>query len=207
MPIRVIAPPAPLLVPSDVPGDHAADDPAVEAMIAAATALIDGPTGWLGRCFGPQTLEFSVADWCGIEKLPYGPVIDVEAISYINAGGAEVFLDDADWTRHGDYLYFATTFGRPATVKQAYPIKIQYEAGYNDGELSSGGTGPVPVQVEQAIIEGVQQLILARSETLGLRSVETVGVETITYLDADKVSGIMRKAASGLVFGLWEPVV
>lgn len=206
MPVRVIDPPIPLITPADVPGDHSGTDPAITAMIASATATIDGPTGWIGRCFGPQTLELSAECWSDICKLPYGPVIEVESIFYVAADGSEVEVADADWTLDGDYLYF-TAGWCPALANRAYPIKIQYQAGYNGEDVTSGGTGDVPEQVLAAIIEGVQQLMLARSGDIGIRSIETNDVETITYLDSDKVSAIMRRASSSLLSGLWVPTI
>lgn len=60
--VRVIEPPEPIVAPEDVPGVQAGDA-AVEAMVAAVTATIDGPGRWLGRCLCPQTLELHMNCW------------------------------------------------------------------------------------------------------------------------------------------------
>ncbi|TPM41547.1 hypothetical protein [Mesorhizobium sp. B2-3-4] len=205
MSTRVMVPPDPLVSPADVPGGHGPDDAAVAAMIVAAQRLIDGPSGWLGICLGPQTLETVVRCWSDVETALFGPVIDIESILYIDASGDEHQVPDDDWLLDGGRLYLASSWVRPALASRRFPIKITYDAGYNESDPYSGGTGDIPENAKAAIIDAVQQLILARSDTLGLRSVETVDVETITYLDADKVSAIMRNASSDLLSGLWVP--
>lgn len=202
MPTRVIIPPEPLITPASVPGDHAADDAAVAAMIAAATRVIDGPNGWVGRCFGPQTLEFSSSCWTDIEFLPYGPVIDIVSVSYIDADGTSQTVSSDYWSQDGDNIYFGSSWTGPTTATRSYPIRIRYEAGYDGVAVEDGGTGDVPPEVAAALIEAVQQLILARSDSLGVRSFTVEDIESVTYLDADKVSAIIRTASAGLLGGL-----
>lgn len=205
MPTRVMIAPDPIVLPGDVPGDHGPTDPLVAAMIAAATRSLDGPTGWLGRCLGPQTLETSVSCWDDIETALYGPVIAVDSITYVDTAGATQVVSDTLWTLDGDQIYWGSTWSSPTTASRRNAIKVLYRAGYDGDDPISGGTGPVPDEAKAAIIEAVQQVILARSDTLGLRSVEVPDVETITYLDADKVSAIMRKSSMGMLAGLWVP--
>lgn len=205
MTTRVMIPPDPLLTPGDVPGNHAADDVTVAAMIAAATRVIDGPSGWLSQCLGPQTLETVVSCWNDVTDILMGPVIDIDSISYIDSAGAEQQLTDDLWTLDGNGIYFGSVWSEPVLAARRNAIKIQYQAGYDGEDPFSGGTGDVPEEAKAAIIGAVQELIQARSETLGLRSVEIPDVRTINYLDADKVSAIMRKASMGLLSGLWVP--
>jgi hypothetical protein len=207
MPTRVIVPPEPIVAPADVPGSHAANDPIVAGMIAAATAMIDGPFGWVGRSFGPQTLEYTARCWSDVGNLPYGPVISVDSVSYIGSDEADATVDGSNWYQDGDYLGFLSPWSQPALSRRQYPIKIRYQAGYNGTDVEAGGTGDIPENAKAAIIEGVQQMILARDNELGIRSREVNDIETITYMDADKVSAIMRNASSGLLAGLWVPVI
>lgn len=207
MPVRVIVPPDPLMTPAGVPGSHTDDDADVASMIAAATRTIDGPSGWVGRSFGPQTLELTASCWEELEHLPYGPVIQVVSISYVSADGVEYDVSDDDWISDGESIYFSGSWSHPPLGRRRYPIKVQYEAGYNGEDISSGGTGDVPEEAKAAIIASVQQLIVARSEGLGVRSVEVENIETITYLDADKVSNIIKNATSCYLSGLWVPMV
>jgi hypothetical protein len=199
-------PPDPILTPADVPGGHADNDPAVAAMIAAATRTIDGPSGWVGRSFGPQTLELTTSCWADVETLPYGPVIDVDSITYIASDGSEQLLPDTGWILDGDCIYF-TSSPMPALATRRYPIKIQYQAGYDGEDPFEGGTGDVPEEAKAAIVASVQQLMLAQSTSLGVRSVEVNDIETVQFLDADKVSGIIKNATACYLSGLWVPVL
>jgi len=102
MSVRVIVPPEPLITPADVPGNHAADSASVAGMIAAAQSRIDGPFGWVGRCFAPQTIEVSFRCWGEVCELPYGPVIEIESISYVDSAGEEQVLADDLWSLSGN---------------------------------------------------------------------------------------------------------
>lgn len=205
MSTRVMIPPDPLITPADVPGGHAPNDPTIAAMIAGCQRRIDGPSGWLGRCLGPQTLETVFSCWGQAGNPLYGPVIGIDSVIYIDSLSVEQVLSADIWTLDHDGVSFGASWTGPALASRRYPIKITYQAGYDGEDPFAGGTGDVPQEAKEAIIEAVQQLMLARADTLGLRSVETVDVETITYLDADKVSAIMRKASSDLLSGLWVP--
>lgn len=63
------------------------DDALIEGYIAAATGMIDGPTGWLGRTIGRQTLEaaFAIVN-CRRVTLPYPPVVRVDAVTLTREG-------------------------------------------------------------------------------------------------------------------------
>ncbi|WP_320188921.1 head-tail connector protein (plasmid) [Agrobacterium rosae] len=93
--IHVVEKPEPI-VSLEMARRHLADLPEedeayVEALILAATTWLDGPTGWLGRALGIQTLELSTADfYCGSDgniPLPFCPVLDVVSIRYRDASG------------------------------------------------------------------------------------------------------------------------
>jgi len=116
MTLRVIVPPQPIVAPGDIPGSHAADDQRVAAMIAAATAEIDGPDGWVGRAFGAQTLELS--GWFGCKRiaLPCRPIIEIESIVTEDYDGDSLTIDPDDYRLDGDELVIASRAswtGRP----------------------------------------------------------------------------------------------
>ena len=67
----------------------------VEAMIAAATEMVDGPDGWLGRALGVQTLEARFDCFEYELRLPCPPLIDLDSVKYINSAGDLVTLDAA----------------------------------------------------------------------------------------------------------------
>src|SRR5690606_28165025 len=129
MTVRVIVPPEPIVTPGDIPGSHAGNDAAVTRAIAAATRTIDGPSGWLGRALGPQTLELS--GWFGCERvrLPFPPIIDIVSVVTEDRDGNAETVDPSMYRRDGDCLVV-----KPGASWVTRPVhRIRYEAGY-DGE-------------------------------------------------------------------------
>ena len=58
--------------------DHDAEDDLIAGIIAAATNLLDGRTGILGRCLEAQTWELAIDRFPSAEvQLPLGPVVSV----------------------------------------------------------------------------------------------------------------------------------
>lgn len=187
--IRVITPPQPIVTPADIAGSHVADDPAIAAMIAAATGAIDGPYGYLKRSIGKQTLEIS-GDFCGWHvdlRLP--PIIKVVKVFTGAIGGYETELSPDLYHYAGERLRFHSW--QTAT-------RIQYEAGFSDAD----GTGPVPPQVKQAIILSVQHMKALSAENLFLRSEEVEGVGSFQYTVSDQAGNIIRDACRRLLGGL-----
>jgi hypothetical protein len=180
MKVRVVLPPDPIVLPSDIVGAHDADDTVVAGLIQAITEAIDGPGGWLGRSLGPQTLVASPVCWWDKVKLPYGPVIAIDAISYFDESDEEHIIDASNWSRDGDWIWFGDEWSAPTLSDRPFPISVQYQAGYNGEDISDDdGTGPVPERARQAIILSAQHL-----KSLGIPSL---------YLKVDDVVGVGRK--------------
>jgi uncharacterized phiE125 gp8 family phage protein len=91
--IAVVEPPAPVVTWNDMAPQLSLElddvrQPLVEAYIAAATSHIDGPTGWLQRAIGMQTLELRFeAGRRQRVALPCPPVINVISVSYLDPDG------------------------------------------------------------------------------------------------------------------------
>lgn len=200
MPVRVIISPEPIVLPSDIAGDHGDDDAAVAAMIQAITEEIDGPEGWLGRTLGPQTLELMLESWPGCEvKLPYPPIIKGVSVVYDDEAGVEQLVDEADYKIASGRFWLRPSWPRPSLADVPYPVRIQYEAGYDGEDVASGGTGPVPERARQAIILSVQNLKAMGSENLFLRSEEVDGVGTFQYTVSDQAGAVIKRASESLL--------
>lgn len=134
--VRVITPPEPVVSLDDAKKhlrvDHADDDGHIEALIAAATAWLDGPAGWLGRALGKQTLELSLADFCHrYVTLPYQPLIDVVSVTYVDdINGTPQILDPDQYRLMGSDLLPAHGMRWPSVCCQPDAVRIQYRAGY-----------------------------------------------------------------------------
>lgn len=200
MRVRVIIPPDPIVTPADIAGDHTADDATVAAMIQAVTEEIDGPGGWLGRSLGEQTIELSLTCWPACLQLPYGPIIEIEGISYFDADDAEQAVDDGSWSVENGYLWFASNWSSPVLYDgRPYPARITYRAGYDGEDVADGGTGPVPERARQAIILSVQQMKSIGAENLFLKSIEVPDVETLQFTLSDQATKIVQSACDRLL--------
>lgn len=200
MNIRVITPPEPFVTPAEIAGDHAGDDSKIAAMIAAATEEIDGYTGWLGRCLGPQELEWSGRICCYLVDLPIGPVLELVGLSTEDAAGTAVPVDPDDYRlRDGRILISAGAAWIGAPVH-----RVRYWAGYGIRNASdpTKWNEQVPERVKQAIIMSVQHMKALGAENLFLRSEEVEGIGTVQYTVSDQASAIIRDTSRRLLSGL-----
>jgi len=201
MSLRVIIPPAPIVTPAEILGDHGPDDAAVIRMIAAATRTIDGPNGWLKRCLGPQTLELSLDRWCGPNNgLPCGPVIKIDGVRYLDRRGDEHIVDVAHYKRFRNAIYFMPEFDRPAVGNWPGAVSIRYEAGYNGS--GEGNTGEIPPEAIQAVILMTQHLKATAAENLFVASEEVEGIGSQRFVVSDQATALIKTAVDNLLSGL-----
>jgi len=201
MSARVIMPPHPIVTPAEIAGSHASDDAAVASMIAAVTEEIDGPTGWVGRSLGPQTLEWS--GWLGSRRmwLPCGPVIAIVSVKTVDEDGVEEEVDASTWRQDGDEIVVA----QGANWVSRYRHRVRYKAGYNgttgagEGEVQ---TGAVPERARQAIILSVQHLKSLSVPSLYLRADEVEGIGRKEYTLSDVASRVVQQSCDRLLAGL-----
>lgn len=196
--LRLVTPPDPIVVPEEIPG-AASDDVAVEGLIAAVTEAIEGPRGWLGRSFGPQTIEWTTWLGCCRVLLPCYPIIKIESVVTIDRQGAETVVDPAMWRQDGDWLVVAD--GASWVVRDACH-RVRYRAGYN-GWSGAGPdevqTGAVPENARQAIILSVQHLRSLQVESLYLKVDEVDGVGRREYTLSEQASNIIDRTCATLL--------
>lgn len=201
--LRVVTPPEPIVTPADVPGSHSSADPAITAMIAAVTAEIDGPMGWVGRALGLQTLELRQECWPTRHyRLPCPPIVDIVSVKYLDADDTEQTVDSSNYGATAGFLYFKSTWSRPALSCLPFPVIINFRAGYNGASVDDGGTGGVPAQAKQAVILAVQNMRSMSKEDLFLRAEEVEGVGRTEYTVSDQASKLIRSATDSLLSGL-----
>lgn len=187
MSVRVIVPPEPIVTPADIPGEHGADDAFVTSLIAAAQEDIDGPTGWLGRALGVQTLEYR-GD-CLPDRLPFRPIIYVEAVT---SGGDAVDL--AVWRDDGALTW--------SSGQHRGDVVIRYRAGYDGAAVEEGGTGKVPERARQAIIMTVKHMLEMVDRDVFETQESVVGIGATTRSVTPYVSQAVRDAVESLLFRL-----
>lgn len=148
MPVVVIEPPEPLveleLAKQHLRVDGDDSDQLIRAYIAAVSEHIDGPEGWLGRSVGAQQLELQTDALSGSVLLPYGPILAVESVAYIDLSGAGATLPaDAYVLDAGE---ISPAFGGSWPDVRRDSVRIRYRAGY--------AAPPKPIVVATLLIVG-----------------------------------------------------
>ncbi|WP_341020693.1 head-tail connector protein [Brevundimonas diminuta] len=148
MPVVVVTPPAGL-VSYPLAKKHLrleetddSEKDLIEAYIAAATAWIDGPTGWLGRTVLSQTLELRCNTFSGADVLPYGPATEIVSVKYISPAGIEETLDADRYEIVAGGLSLKEGASWPSLRGDAEGVRVQYQSG--------GDTAPASIQ--QAVL-------------------------------------------------------
>lgn len=131
--------------------DHSDDDAAIGRLLLAAAQYLDGPKGILGGCMVKQRWaeDFeSFGGHCGI-RLALFPLIEVEAVKYYDADGAQQTLDPAAYEVTAAEYFGEITPLDPwpsVDVRRRRPVTVEYSAGYGETPES------VPANLRAAII-------------------------------------------------------
>lgn len=139
MRVVVVTPPDPVISFEEAAqhlklGGNQAEKVLVEGMIAAAVATIDGPDGWLGRSLGVQTLEARFNSFHGSEiRLPYGPVISLVGVEYLDSDDEPVQADIDEFELLGATLVPAgSSWAWQGCSTRREAIRVEYLAGYEE---------------------------------------------------------------------------
>lgn len=177
--LSVVTPPAPVVSLDQAKAHLRVDAPDDDAMIAlyvaAATAAIDGPDGWLGRALGQQSLVLTApafpgcggCDWSSCTpgwtthhpdevRLPYPPIQSVTTVSYLDAAtGTRIVVDPASYALFDRVLFPLAGQPWPSAACRPDAIRIEFVAGYATSEQ-------VPSDIRAAILLAVGALYANR---------------------------------------------
>lgn len=130
------------------------EDAYITGLVAAATAHLDGPDGWLGRAIGRQTLEFRAHVFRDAMSLPYPPIAEIVSVKHLTGTGVEATVQPSEYELRGAVL--GAAFGRrwPSVGVHPEAVRIQYLAGYET----------VPAPIKQAILLMVAVLFAHRED-------------------------------------------
>lgn len=122
------------------------DDATVQALIAAATAHLDGYAGILGRCLVTQTwrMTMDTLPQAGF-RLPLVPVASVSSIVYVASDGTETTLPVDQFALSGDRVVPAYGVTWPTPRAQTDAVTVTFVAGY-------GAAADVPAAIKQAAL-------------------------------------------------------
>lgn len=167
MSVVVITPPAPLvdlgLAKLHLGVDAGDRDALITAYIAAASAHIDGPGGWLGRSIGVQTLEARLDRFdCDLVRLHSGPLISVLSVKYDDSDGVEQTLagDAYSLDPRGVLAAYGTTW--PAARLRAGSVRVRYVAGHVADATADPLVPSIPAPITAAVLLMVGDLFANR---------------------------------------------
>ena len=139
------------------------------ALIAAATAYLDGGEGILGRCLLPQTWEYYGPTWP--RNLPLPPTIAVASVKYLDLAGVEQTLAVDQYrviygtTVAGATIWPAIGTTWPETDIAPDAVRVRFSAGYAPTDASPP-VSQVPLGIRQAMLLMVSHWYENRSEVV-----------------------------------------
>lgn len=108
-------------------------DTQITALIAAATAHLDGWTGILGRCIITQSWRQDFDRFNRCLRLPLFPVASITSVKYDDESDAEQTIDSSNYTLLtddlGSYVKFIDTYAFPAIDAERPAVRVTYVAG------------------------------------------------------------------------------
>lgn len=133
--VRTVAPAAPVVTLAEAKKhlrvSHDYDNDEIEAMVAAATAAIEGPNG-IGIALSPQTWRLSLDHFPCEIVIPLGPVTAISSVGYVDSNGdaATVSSFRKDLDSSPVRLWPARDESWPAIVCEPGAVKVTFVCGY-----------------------------------------------------------------------------
>lgn len=108
-------------------------DTQITALIAAATAYLDGWTGILGRCIITQTWRQDFDRFNRCLRLPLFPVASITSVKYDDESDVEQTIDSSNFALLtddlGSYVKFIDTYSFPTIHTERPAVRVTYVAG------------------------------------------------------------------------------
>lgn len=145
---------------------HTRDDTMIEAQILAAIAFLDGPSGYLGCAIAAQKWEWKTGAFIDPLRVPLGPILSIEALSYLDPEGTTVSMDLSTAYLFGDARspYLRPIGQWPSEVSSRDDaITLEFMA----------GRAEVPPQLKSAALLIVGQLYRHREIDVDVRNFPT----------------------------------
>lgn len=156
-PVRTVAPAIQPVTATEVKAQldvtYTDKDTQIAGLIAAATSRYDGPSGILGICLVEQSWrqDFDAFDTC--LRLPFGPVISITSVTYLDAAGDPQTVDSDDYVlltdEEGSYVEFVDGFSVPTILDASAVVGVTFKAGYANGGSDPNFTSTVPDAIKQ----------------------------------------------------------
>ncbi|HYH39911.1 MAG TPA: head-tail connector protein [Azospirillum sp.] len=138
--------------------DTSDDDALVDALIAAATAHLDGRDGWLGRALVQQTWDLKLHRFPGVIDVPLPPLQSVTSITYLDSNNVSQTLATSKYQVDGNGQWRARikpAYGEtwPSTYDAWNAVTVRFVAGYEPGSGSPTDYAEnVPQPIKHALL-------------------------------------------------------
>lgn len=123
-------------------GIHDSDttyDAQLNGYIAAATSLLDGPNGLLGKAIMAQTWDLTLDAFSDTIELPFGPVTAVSSVKYYDEDGVQQTADVASYTvdlgSSRQWVVLNSDYSWPSTQSMINAVTIRFTAALSAEDL------------------------------------------------------------------------
>lgn len=168
--LKLVEAPAPFITLDDAKKHlnvtHTRDDTLIAAQVASAIAFLDGPNGYLGSAIASQKWEWKTGAFADPLRIPFGPLLTLDSLSYIDKGGATVLMDLSTVYVFGDACspYIRSIGQFPSDVAQRDDaVTVRFTV----------GRAVVPPQLKSAALLIVGQLYRYREVDVDVRNFPT----------------------------------
>lgn len=135
-----------------------ADKDHVTALLAAATAYLDGRDGILGRALVTQVWDLTLDQFPATDSiaLPLPPIQSVTSITYVDELGASQTFSSSKYALSAAKHWgprINLNYGEvwPTTRYQPDAVTVRFVAGYDDGSSPADPQGSVPAPIKAAM--------------------------------------------------------
>lgn len=165
------------------------EDDYLSGLIAAATSLIDGGAGWLGRALLTQTWKLTLDAFpCDAITIPLPPLQTVESITFIDENGDEQTVDEEDYAilmSEPAKVRPAPGSSWPVTSSRSGAVEVVFTAGYGD----EGSATPAPIR--QWIMMVCGSLYANRETVVAGVSIQEVPPHIMNMIDGYRIRGAL----------------
>ncbi len=129
-----------------IDADNADEDGLIDGLIEAATSLLDGYSGILGRCLLTQTWQVSADSFSQCMRVPF--VATSVVVKVRNSAGELSTVAGSNYSllhdAQGSYVRFKDTYAVPSDLAETAAVSIDVVSGY-------GAADEVPAAIKQAM--------------------------------------------------------
>lgn len=144
------------------------DDAVITALISAARAYVDGPTGYLQRAVVQQSWRWTLPALCRYQHIPLPSLIDVVSVRYLDSDATEQTIDPDSYIILTDREPGVVIFDSiPVAACRPDAFRITFTAGYSSTDSPADYAAAVPPPIKHAMLLLVGHWFENREGTFG----------------------------------------